>query len=101
MYTDPVRIALLILAAALLAQAQPESVVVDTDCAFFSDDGAALVMLLQRPRQVELLGLTVVPGNLWPRQGAEYMFHVLRLMKHPEIPLYVGAQAPLLHTRAM
>jgi inosine-uridine nucleoside N-ribohydrolase len=96
-----VRIAVLIFSAALLAQAQPEKVVFDTDCAFFSDDGAALVMLLQRPRQVELLGLTVVPGNLWPRQGAEYMLHILRLMKRPEVPLHLGAQAPLLHSPAM
>ena len=41
---------------------------------------------------LETLGLTVVPGNLWPLQGAEYMFHILRLMKRPEIPLHLGAR---------
>jgi inosine-uridine nucleoside N-ribohydrolase len=29
------------------------------------------------------------------------MFNVLRLMKRPDVPLYLGAQAPLVHTRAM
>ena len=48
-----------------------------------------------------MLGLTIVPGNLWPSQGAEYMFHVLRLMKRPEIPLHLGAQAPLVHTSVL
>lgn len=57
------------LLVAVLGHAQPEKVVVDTDCAFFNDDGAALVMLLQRPRQVEVLGLTLVPGNLWPAEA--------------------------------
>jgi inosine-uridine nucleoside N-ribohydrolase len=103
MYTDSLRICILLICGLLagLCQADPEKVIFDTDCAFFNDDGAALVMLLERPRQAEVLGLTIVPGNLWPRQGAEYMFHILRLMKRPEIPLHLGAQAPLVHTRAM
>lgn len=78
-----------------------EKVIFDTDCAFFNDDGAALVMLLQRPEKIEVLGLTVVPGNVWPLQGAEYMFHILDLMKKPGVPLFLGARAPLMHTKAM
>jgi inosine-uridine nucleoside N-ribohydrolase len=100
MYTDSLRIWIL-LAVAALCRAQPEKVILDTDCAFFNDDGAALVMLLQRPKQVNVLGLTVVPGNLWPQVGAEYMYHILQLMKRPGIPVHLGAQAPMVHTRAM
>jgi inosine-uridine nucleoside N-ribohydrolase len=100
MYTDSLRTLFLLLVASLV-RAQPEKIILDTDCAFFNDDGAALVMLLQRPKQVDVLGLTLVPGNLWPQQGAEYMFHILELMKRPAIPLHLGAQAPLIHTRAM
>src|SRR6266404_3099000 len=58
-------------------------------------------MLLQRPRQVDVLGLTLVPGNLWPAEGSGYMFRILELMKRPEIPMHWGAQMPLIHTRAM
>ena len=35
---------------AVLGFAQPEKVIFDTDCAYFNDDGAALVMLLHRPK---------------------------------------------------
>ncbi|HML15969.1 MAG TPA: nucleoside hydrolase [Bryobacteraceae bacterium] len=90
---------------ASLAAAQgpsgPDRVIFDTDCAFFNDDGAALAMLLEKPDKVNVLGLTVVPGNLWPLQGAEDMFRILDVMKRGAIPLYLGAATPLVHTRAM
>ena len=73
-------------------------VIFDTDCAIFNDDGAALVMLLNSHKDVA--GLTLVPGNFWPATGAGYMSHILQLM-HRDIPIYYGAQAPLLHTREM
>ena len=53
----------------------------DTDSGLFGDDGAALVMLLRSPSQVTVQGITIVPGNVWAPQGAEYMFHILDLMK--------------------
>ena len=83
------------------AGAQPEKVIFDTDCAYFNDDGAALVMLLHRPQQVQIEGITIVPGNFWPATGSEYMLHILKLMHRADVPLYFGAQAPLIHTRAM
>ncbi len=76
-------------------------VVFDTDSCAFCDDGAALVMLLRSPEQVSVSGITVVPGNVWPAQGAEYMFHLLDLLKRPQVPVYTGAQAPLINTAAM
>jgi inosine-uridine nucleoside N-ribohydrolase len=92
--------ALLVVLAAGLCLAQ-EKVIFDTDSAFFNDDGAALVMLLQQPDKVDVLGLTLVPGNLWPSLGADYMIHVLDVMKKPAVPVYMGARAPLVHTRTM
>ena len=47
-----------------------EIVLFDTDSCLFCDDGAALVMLLRSPSQVVVPGITVVPGNVWPAQGA-------------------------------
>ena len=81
--------------------ADPARIIFDTDCAFFNDDGAALVMLLQRPELTDVVGLTIVPGNMWPQPGAEAMFRILDLMKRPSIPLSLGALSPLVHTRAM
>lgn len=95
------RIPIALALAAALAGAQTDRVIFDTDCAYFNDDGAALVMLLQKPDRVNVLGLTIVPGNLWPLEGAEDMFRVLDLMKKPAIPLHFGAGAPLVHTRVM
>jgi purine nucleosidase len=96
-----VRALCLLVIAATLCAAQPERVIFDTDCAFFNDDGAALVMLLQEPQKMDVIGLTIVPGNLWPLDGAEYMFRILDLMKRAAVPLYLGARAPLVHTKGM
>lgn len=76
-------------------------VLFDTDSCLFCDDGAALVMLLRSPEQVTVSGITLVPGNVWPNQGAEYMFHILDLLKRPLVPIYTGAQSPLINTAAM
>lgn len=78
-----------------------ETVVIDTDSGLFGDDGAAVVMLLRSPEQVTIPGLTIVPGNVWSAQGAEYMLHILDLLKRPEIPVYTGATVPLVHDGAM
>ena len=89
-----------LLACALGADGR-EIVIFDTDSGLFGDDGAALVMLLRSPAQVSIPGITVTPGNVWPAQGAEYMFHILELLKRPQLPLYTGAERPLVHSAAM
>ena len=85
----------------VLWPAERQPVIVDTDSGLFGDDGAAVVMLVRSPEQIALQAITVVPGNVWPAQGAEYMLHILDLLHKPEIPLYLGAEAPLMHTAAM
>lgn len=94
----------LLLAALLTAAILPaarEIVIVDSDSGLFGDDGAAVVMLLRSPEQVAVSGITIVPGNVWAPQGAEYMLHILDLLKQPQVPLFLGAEAPLIHTAAM
>jgi inosine-uridine nucleoside N-ribohydrolase len=90
-----------ILLTAAVASAQREVVVIDTDSGLFGDDGAALVMLLRSPEQVTVPGVTIVPGNVWAPQGAEYMLHILDLLKHPEMPVFTGAEVPLMNSAAM
>jgi len=90
-----------LLMAAPLVAAGRDLVLFDTDSGVFGDDGAALVMLLRSPAQLAVAGVTVVPGNVWPAQGAEYMFHILNLLRRPEVPLLTGAMTPLVHTAAM
>ena len=83
------------------AAAPPARIIFDTDSGFFADDGQALVMLLRSPQRVRLEGITVVSGNVWAPQGVEYTLHVLKLLDRGDVPLYVGVQAPLLHSAAM
>ena len=90
-----------LLAAASLCAAGRQIVVVDTDSCPFCDDGAALTILLRSPEQVLVPGVTLVPGNTWPVQGAEYTRHILDLLHHPQMPIYTGAQTPLVHSAAM
>jgi inosine-uridine nucleoside N-ribohydrolase len=97
-YTGSVKALLFLAAGFAFAQ---ERVILDSDCAIFNDDAAAMVMLLQRPEQVDLLGVTLVPGNMWPFAGAEYMGRALDAVKKQGVPMYVGAQMPLVHSFMM
>jgi inosine-uridine nucleoside N-ribohydrolase len=90
-----------ILLATAMAAAEREIVIIDTDSGLFGDDGAALVMLLRSPAQVAVPGITIVPGNVWAPQGAEYTLHILDLLRRPELPVYTGAEAPLANSVAM
>src|SRR5579871_3891786 len=96
-----IRLAAVFLLASGVWAAGREAVLFDTDSGLFGDDGAALVMLLRSPAQVLIPGITVVAGNVWPEQGAVYMQHILDLLKQPQIPIYTGAQTPLVHSAAM
>jgi inosine-uridine nucleoside N-ribohydrolase len=78
-----------------------DTVIIDTDSGLFGDDGAALVMLLRSPDKVVVQAITLVPGNVWAAQGAEYDFHILDLLKRPQIPILMGAAGPLIHTAPM
>jgi inosine-uridine nucleoside N-ribohydrolase len=89
------------LLTAAVAAAQREIVIVDTDSGLFGDDGAALVMLLRSPEQVAVNGVTIVPGNVWAPQGAEYMLHILDLLRRPEVAVFTGAETPLNNSAAM
>ena len=89
---------LLLLPAAACAAGQ---IIFDTDCGFFGDDGAALVMVLRSPDKVQLAGVTVVSGNVWAAQSIGYLEEILRLLGRSGIKPHVGAQLPLIHTPAM
>lgn len=78
----------------------PLRIIFDTDSAVFNDDAAALAMLLQRRDMVEILGISVVAGNHTVPQGAEHMLHVLEVTGATDVPLYLGADTPLVNTAA-
>jgi len=90
----------ILLAPALFASAGG-LVVIDTDSGLFGDDGVALTMVLRSPAPVSVQAIVITPGNVWPAQGAEYTSHILDLLGRPNVPLYTGAQSPLLNSAAL
>lgn len=74
---------------------------IDTDSGYFADDGVAVTMVLRSARKAEVQGITVVSGNVWSLEGAEFMARNARLLGVPDIPVLIGSEAPILHTAAM
>jgi purine nucleosidase len=64
-----------------------------------STDTAATLMLLQADN-IDLLGICTVSCDMWAKQETAYALRLLELMGRPEIPVFMGAQEPLLNTKA-
>lgn len=64
------------------------------DCDPGIDDSLALMLALASP-ELEILGITIVSGNVSARLGAQNALKVLEWMKRPDIPVYVGEELPL------
>ena len=68
---------------------------IDTDTA--SDDAVALLMALEWDN-VEVLGISIVSGNMSVEQGSINARYTVELCKK-DVPVYVGADAPLVKKR--
>jgi purine nucleosidase len=64
-----------------------------------STDTAATLMLLQADN-IDLLGICTVSCDMWAKQETAYALRLLELMGRPEIPVFMGAEEPLLNTKA-
>ena len=56
-------------------------------------------MLLQADN-IDLLGICTVTCDMWAKQETAYALRLLELMGRPEVPVFMGAQEPLLNTKA-
>jgi inosine-uridine nucleoside N-ribohydrolase len=72
--------------------------IIDDDFDFFSADTAPAILALQSA-DVEVLGLTVVHGNFDMAQSTENILRGLELMGRGDVPVYAGADRPLIHQR--
>jgi purine nucleosidase len=70
---------------------------IDTDTA--SDDAVAMVMALRAPG-VRVEAVTVVSGNVPLRQGTENALYTLEICGASGVPLFVGADRPLVREPA-
>ena len=64
-----------------------------------STDTAATLMLLQADN-IDLLGNCTVTCDMWAKQETAYALRLLEIMGRPEVPVFMGAQEPLLNTKA-
>lgn len=66
------------------------------DCDPGHDDAVAILLALAVPTSIELLGLTVVGGNVPLQLTAKNALRVLALARREDIPVYAGCPRPLL-----
>jgi inosine-uridine nucleoside N-ribohydrolase len=64
-----------------------------------STDTIATLMLLQADN-IDLLGICTVTCDMWAKQETAYALRLLELMGRTEVPVFMGAQEPLLNTKA-
>lgn len=87
--------ALLAVPASAIGQ---ERVIVDADMGVLNDDAVALFMLLNSPG-VEVLGVTIVPGNSWMEHGTAAALRQLELIGRADVPVFMGVREPLMGSR--
>ena len=85
--------------AASLQPAGRRKVIYDQDHAGpFGTDVLGTLMMLQADN-IDLLGITVVTGDAWMKQELAYTLRLLEMMKRTEVPVYPGAEFPMLNTK--
>ncbi len=91
-------LALVALAASASSQSKLK-VIIDQDARGpCTTDIQALLMFVQSPN-VEVLGITVVSGDLWLEQEVRHTLRALEIAGRTDIPVYRGAVFPLVHTQ--
>lgn len=94
------RIVLTLLAIAAAWSQPRRKVIVNEDC---SGPGGSnlqtLPTMIQSP-QVEVLGITVVSGDQWRDEEVAHTLRLLEIIGRTDIPVFSGAEFPLVRTRA-
>ena len=72
-----------------LTQGAPSKVLLDTDMVDWLDDGAAM-MMLEKSREVELVGVTTCIGNTWVEAGTASALRQLEAIGADRVPVCMG-----------
>jgi purine nucleosidase len=64
----------------------------------FGTDVLGTLMMLQADT-IDLRGITLVTGDAWMKQEMAYTLRLLEMMGRQEIPVYAGAEFPMLNTK--
>ncbi|GHC66585.1 nucleoside hydrolase [Limoniibacter endophyticus] len=74
---------------------KPRKIIIDTDPG--QDDAIALLLALASP-EIEVLGLSVVAGNVPLQLTTINARKICELAGRPDLPIYAGAEVPLMRT---
>jgi len=75
-------------------------IIIDTDFVMPPhDDSMALMLALQSP-EIEILGITTVAGNESVETATSDVLRMLEIGNRVEIPVYQGAEMPLVHEKS-
>lgn len=75
-----------------LPEVLPRKIIIDTDTG--GDDAAAILMAAVQPN-VDILGVTVVAGNVTLEQGTQNALMSLEVAGRTDVPVYRGAKASM------
>ena len=72
-------------------------IIFDTDFAMPPQDDSLALMLALQSSELEILGITTVAGNDSVERATSDALRMLEIANQTEIPVYVGADMPLVH----
>ena len=79
--------------------AQNKKIIVDQDARGpASTDMRSILMFAQSP-DIDVLGITLVSGGVWVKEGTLHTLRALELAGRTDIPVLMGAEFPLLNSR--
>ena len=64
-----------------------------------TSDLQAIALLLQAP-EADVLGITVVSGDVWRDEGVAHALRLVEIMGRTDVPVVPGSVHPLIHTKA-
>ena len=93
-------LAVAILVASLAASGQQKrKIIIDQDAAGPGGTDQQSILLLVQSPQTEILGITVVTGDAWLKAEVAHTLRMLELVGRTDIPVFAGAEYPLVRTK--
>ena len=71
----------------------PRPIIIDTDVG--QDDAVAILLALASPRELEVLGIVAVAGNVPLRLTERNARMICELAGRPDVPVYAGCERPM------
>ena len=68
-------------------------IIIDTDPG--QDDAVAILLALGSPKEIEVLGIVAVAGNVGLKQNAYNALQVVELSGKTDVPVYAGCEGPM------